>query len=160
MESVEVWMWAIAGLIIAGIVFIGGFKLIQNYVDNVEESQLSNSFNLLYSSATNVCYGGSNSREVKNLKFPYITKKIYAQDKAGFEEYGTELCYITKDAKNCADIELCNLSMSTLNLDEDTGVLYNIQKFLGKKRVAQIKFDIERVSYGEVKIDWEKQVVR
>ena len=160
MESVEVWMWIAAGVVIGGLIFIGSLKLLSNYTQNVEENQLQNNFNLLYSTIISVCTSGLGAREVKSFQFPYIANKIYVKDTEGFEDFGNFLCFDTKERDYCQTINLCNLTMNTIDIEDETSIFYSVQKFLGKKTVAQVKFNIAKVAFGAVNIDWTREVAK
>jgi hypothetical protein len=158
MESVETWMWLIAGIIIGSLMFVGGYKLLVKYVDNTEKSAVQDSFNMLSSTIASVCTGGSNNREVKSLAFPFSVDKIYVRDEEGLENYGKELCYDFTEKENCVSTGACSVTMNTINLQQKTGVFYNIQKFLGRKDVAKIRFTIKKEKAGEITADWKQEV--
>ncbi len=161
MESVEVWMWIIAGLIIGGIVFSGAYVFLSRYMAQQEVSQARESFNRLKYSVNTVCIGGSLDKEVDQYIFPYNVEKIYVIDEEGIEGEGNQLCMRIKDEESsCAKINLCTLKMSTLDLGEKTSIFYLIQKALGKKMVANIEFSIEKHDVKNIDINWTRKYVK
>jgi hypothetical protein len=158
MESVETWMWIIAGIIIGSLVFVGGYKMLVKYVEHTEESTVQDSFNLMSTTMKSVCSGGSNNREVKSLVFPFSVSKIYVRDEDGLENYGKELCYDFTEKENCIVPSTCAITMNTINLQQKTGVFYNVQKFLGRKDVAKIRLTVIKEKAGEITADWKQEV--
>ena len=71
---------------------------------------------------------------------------------------GNEICVDFKD-ETCEEVELCNLNMQTVDLREKSGLFYMIQKTLGKKKFANVEFNIEK-NYGEIDINWTRKYVR
>ncbi len=158
MESVETWMWIIAGIIIGSLVFVGGYRMLAKYVEHTEKSAIQDSFNGLSTTMKSVCSGGSYNREVKSLTFPFSVSKIYVRDEDGLENYGKELCYDFTEKENCVQPSACFVTMNTINLQQKTVVFYNIQKFLGRKDAARIRFTIRKEKAGEITAEWKQEV--
>ncbi|MBN1157268.1 hypothetical protein JXA85_06615 [Candidatus Woesearchaeota archaeon] len=158
MESVETWMWIIAGILIGSLVFVGGYKMLVKYVEHTEISTVQDSFNKMSTMMKSVCSGGSYNREVKSLAFPFSVSKIYVRDEDGLENYGRELCYDFTEKENCVVPSTCFVTMNTINLQQKTGIFYNVQKFLGKKDVARIRITVTKEKAGELTAVWTQEV--
>ena len=160
MESVEVWMWVIAGMVLGGIVFVGGFKLLGNYVHSTELSQAKESMNLLYGMTNNVCFGGRGEREVKSLVFPALVQRIWVQDDYAVEGKGKFLCYLLKDdGPACLDLKACDVEMDSISLVEKKSVFSAISKFLGKKKYHRFRFSVNKLDFDNVAIDAARELI-
>ena len=154
-------MWIIAGLLIGVIMFSGAYSFLSRYMAQQEVSQARESFNRLKYSISTVCIGGTMDREVSTYIFPYSVEKIYVFSQEGTEGEGNEICMKIKDEdSSCAEIKLCSLKMSTIELSEKTSVFYLIQKALGKKLVANIEFSIAKKDARNIELTWERKYVR
>ncbi len=160
MESVEVWMWVIAGLVLGGLVFVGGFKLMSSYVHSTEVAQAEKGINTLYTMVTNVCFGGRSAMEVRNIVFPPLVEKVYVKDKFGVEGFGKNLCYeLEKEEEFCLDLKACNVTMDTLRTKRKKGIFQAMQRFLGRKRFISVRFSLNKMDYSTVGINWSHTVI-
>jgi hypothetical protein len=161
MESIEIWMWIIAGLLLGGLIFTGSYTFFSRYMAQQEKSQAYDSFERLKLSVGNVCLGGSMDRYSGQFVFPYSVEKISVADDLGAEGAGGNICIKVKDEdERCLKIGLCTASMKTLDLSEKTSVFYMIQKALGKKMAANIEFSISKTSVREIELNWTRKYVR
>jgi hypothetical protein len=161
MESIEIWMWIIAGLLLGGLIFTGAYTFFSRYIAQQEKSQAYDSFEHLQLSIGNVCLGGSMDKFSGSFVFPYSVEKIYVADDSGVEGKGSNLCIKVQDEdERCLKIGICSASMKTLDLSEKTSVFYMIQKALGKKMAANIEFSISKTSVRDIEINWTRKYVR
>ena len=159
MESIEVWMWIIAGMIMAGLVFMGGFSLLSKYIYNTEKETTNNNFEALYSSINSVCFGGTYTREFKSYTFPFTVKKIYVEDSAGIEMFGKNLCFeYREESPICMTVKNCNVDMNSVYLEQKSGLFYHVQRSLGKKGAAKIHFNITKTKLGLVNVPWAREL--
>ncbi|MFH1591525.1 MAG: hypothetical protein ABIC95_06385 [archaeon] len=160
-ESVEVWMWVIAGMVIGSLIFVGGFKLLTNYVQSAESNQANENVNMLYSMITQVCFGGRGEREIDSLRFPSMIEKIYIEDEEGIENLGKNLCYDpVDDTPNCMDLKACTVMMNSISTKEKRGVFYAVEKFLGKRRPQQFRFRVQKKSVDVVEVNWTRELLK
>lgn len=160
MESVEVWMWVIAGLILGGIVFVGGFKLLGNYVHSTEVSIAAESSTLLYTMVNNVCFGGRGEREVKSLVFPSMVERIYVEDEFGVQGEGKLLCYdLENDEPTCLDLKACGITMDTISMAEEKTIFSAVAKFLGKKNYQRFRFSVNKEDFDDVSVTWKREIL-
>ena len=66
-ESVEVWMWVIAGLIIGTIVFGGSYMLFSHWIENNELKETKVNFELLTQSIVKTCNQGTDKLEISRF---------------------------------------------------------------------------------------------
>lgn len=161
MESVEVWMWIIAGLLIGALIFTGAYSLLSRYMKHQEINQAHESFNRLKYSINTVCIGGLYTKDTQEFIFPYSVERIFVRNNEGLEGKGKQICIKMYNSETeCSRIRLCNLSMSTLDLGERTSIFYLIQKALGKKMVANIEFSVYKEEPTMVQINWTRKYVK
>jgi len=161
MESVEIWMWIIAGLLLGGLIFSGAYTFFSRYMFQQEKNQAYDSFEQLHKSIGKVCLGGSMDRFTGSYIFPYSVEKIYVIDESGVEGSGSNLCIKVQDEdEHCLKTWLCPVSMKTLEISEKTSIFYMIQKALGKKMAANIEFSIGKTSVREIEVNWTRKYVR
>ncbi|MBU0757462.1 MAG: hypothetical protein KKF44_05325 [Nanoarchaeota archaeon] len=172
-ESVEVWMWVIAGLIIGGLIFVSGYTLLSRWIHNNELNQAHESFSMLKSSILNVCSIGTERQEIEEFVFPRVVKNITISD-VKFEEegIGNNLCImiegepryceiLDKEPNTCSN----NVTMQTLSFEEEKNLFSQIQKVLGDKKSAKIRFTISKF-YDDaaeaiiVKVQWKEEFVK
>jgi hypothetical protein len=157
MESVEVWMWLVAGVILGGIIFVSAFVFIGNYTSNMEYNQAQDSYNLLKDTINKVCQGGPYSQEVVSYVFPRVVNLVYSEDDNGIKGSGSNLCiHVQKDAPHCQKLQSCSITMQSINLQQKQSVLYFVQKALGKKKPTKIKFTVAKVGKSDINITWKK----
>ena len=161
METVEVWMWIIAGLLIGGIIFGTSYSLMSQHVKSQERLQAAESFNQLYELMNTVCLSGINALETRQIIFPYSVERVYIKDDNGMEEKGQILCYKFKDSDAvCKRLDLCSAKMSSIGLTEKTSLFYMIQKALGSKYVANIEFKVEKSGLKDLNVTWKRRYVK
>ena len=159
MESVEVWMWLIAGIMLGGIIFVTAFIFLGHYTHNVEVSQAQDSFAMLKTTVDNACLGGMYNQEIDTFVFPYVLEKIYAQDEHEIKGSGNELCIeIQGELPYCEQTQICTVNMKSVDIQREKSVFYLIQKAMGKRQPANIRFTVSKVNKTELNITW-KQVL-
>ncbi|MEM3370520.1 MAG: hypothetical protein QW471_02390 [Candidatus Woesearchaeota archaeon] len=161
MESVEIWMWIVAGLLLGGLLFGGAYTFFSRYLAQQEKNQAFENFEDLELSVSRVCLGGSYDKISKNYILPFSVEKLYVADEDGSEGSGNQLCLKLKEEDaHCLSIKLCSASMQAIDLSERTGLFYLIQKALGKKMVANIRFTIYKMGPRDVVINWTREYVK
>ncbi|MBN1386328.1 hypothetical protein JW968_05140 [Candidatus Woesearchaeota archaeon] len=156
MESVEVWMWTIAGLVIGIIVLTSAYVLLSKYTHNVEVNAVVENFQLVKASAENVCRGGRNAMETKVYTFPYIVNNITTKNSSNQVGEGRTFCITIKDeGEICEEFSLCNATMPVLDLTRKDSLFYLIQKAVGRGKKATVEFKVQKVGIQDVDIAWK-----
>lgn len=159
MESVEVWMWVIAGLVIGIIVFTAGYSFITRYMINVEKGQAADALTMLSQKIQNTCQSSLYSRESKNIIFPHIVQRVYVRTKDMDEGMGDYVCIdVQNELPECNELK-CAVTMNTINTASQTTTFYLIQKALGRSKASNIKFDISNTGSEQVSVDWKPQIL-
>ncbi|MBW2971145.1 hypothetical protein KY320_03220 [Candidatus Woesearchaeota archaeon] len=159
MESVEVWMWLIAGILLASIIFVTAFSLIAKYTANMEVSQADDSFQILQTTINNVCQGGPENQEINSLVFPYRMQQLFVQDEHEIKGTGNELCLeISGLPVRCEQLARCSAQMNSIDLEREISVFYLMDKALGKKAPAKIRFTVSKITADTVQILWQQVV--
>lgn len=152
-------MWLIAGVILGSLMFVSAFVFLSNYTRNIEISQADESFESLNQVIQRVCMGGPYSQEIESFVFPYITDRIFVQDQNKILGNGTELCMqVSELPLDCHEIRRCSLSMNTLDFEKTSGVFFFIQRGLGKKKPAKIKFKVSKIDTNTLNVSWQREV--
>ncbi|MBU0758216.1 MAG: hypothetical protein KKF44_09165 [Nanoarchaeota archaeon] len=145
MESVEVWMWIIAGLIIGSLIFVAGFSLLTRWIHNSEANKALESFSSLKSSilAVGSSYGESDE-EITLLVFPGLVENITIENKGKTRTEPKDLLCIKmkSNPKSCEEIEDSNYFMHPLQLYSQKSLFYLSEKARGKTPSSQITFKI------------------
>ncbi len=161
METVEVWMWIIAGLLIGAIIFGTAYSLMAHHMKSQEKLQAAEGFNQLYELMNTVCLSGIDAMETRQIIFPYSVERIYIKGNNDLEEEGKTLCYKFKDSDEaCKELKLCNAKMRTISLTEKTNLFYMVQKALGAKSVANIEFKVEKSGIKDLNVTWKRKYVK
>jgi len=151
MESVEVWMWVIAGLIISALILVGGFNMLIKFTQSNHVSTAQDNLILLKSNVDSVCIGGRNSQEIKSYIFPYIVNNITSVHSTFLKR--SKLCMeIDKEGRFCHDIDTCNISMPTLDLTREDTLFYKVRKALGSGEATKIEFTIKKTGSKRINI--------
>src|SRR3989344_5491685 len=119
MESVEVWMWVIAGLLVGALVFASGSALMSRYLNSQEIGTARSNFGWLTTTAEKMCRAGTFSQETRELILPQVTERITVEDDDKIEGAGKNICiYIRNiDSPQCYKVETCTLKMNSFILD-------------------------------------------
>ncbi|MBN1502442.1 hypothetical protein JW930_02780 [Candidatus Woesearchaeota archaeon] len=165
-ESVEVWMWIIAGLIIGSLIFVAGYTLLSHWVHNNEVNQAQQSFSSLVSSLLNVCNLGVDRQEISPYIFPKVVNNITAYNEST-DEYGkgNSLCIaIEGEGSYCENLKKleCNLPifMDAIEIRERKTLFSVVQKALGKPQSAKIRFNITKISSERsIFINWREEII-
>lgn len=148
-------MWLIAGVMLAGIIFISAFSMITKYTTNMEVSQAEDNFKLLKDTINSVCRGGPYSQEINKLTFPYRMQRLSVQDDHGIRGAGKNLCIeIMGLPESCVELDICETEMNSINLERETSVFYLIDKAFGKKKPATLQFTVAKVPPQKVNVTW------
>ena len=169
-ESVEVWMWLIAGMIIGSLIFVSGYSLLSHWIHNNEVNQATQNFGLLKSSIINVCSIGYGKQEIKSYVFPRSVNNITIKDE--YDNYG-EGHILCLDMKNeplqCSELDekpnSCkyNVTMDSLSFNEQKTLFSTIQKALGEEQASKIEFTISKEKVNgkyKIKISWKEKFIK
>src|SRR3989344_2916369 len=151
MESIEQWMWFIAGILITSILVVITFSLLSNHAEGLENGQARESFNLLTEYVQEVCMQGKNFKTTKNLIFPQIVKTIR------YDSSLDSICMTIQDQdEDCKKISVCDVTFNPpqISLIEETSFYGMIQKAIGKRDFADIKFEIIKDDYKTITVNW------
>ena len=161
MESVEVWMWVVAGLVIGSIVFSGGYIFLADYLQSSQINQAQKNFNSLVNSINFICSSGTGATDSKDIVFPFFVDKIFVRDETtNIEGNGRQVCIQLKNkGPECVSIDICKVNMGTIKVEEKTSIFNYIQEGLGKRNVADIKFNIQKESADNIKVEWKRQYI-
>lgn len=161
MESVEVWMWVIAGLLVGVIVLASGFLFLSKYIESAQINQAEKSASALANVADTVCLAGKNTKQTRNFYFPYIVRQIYLFDEEKNIKGRGKSLFIEFYNNKDFTIELeCSSQMKTISLDKESDFFYMIQDYLGENKVANVKFSITNLGDKRLNISWEKEMLR
>jgi len=151
MESVEVWMWVIAGLIIAALILTGGFNMLIKFTKSTHVSTAQDNLILLKSNIDSVCIGGRNSQEIKSYILPYIVNNMSTEPKT--TNALSKICLeIDTEGRFCHEIETCNVSMNLLDLTREDTLFYKVRKALGSGEATKIEFTIKKTGSKRINI--------
>ncbi|MGB9748615.1 MAG: hypothetical protein ACP5OZ_04635 [Candidatus Woesearchaeota archaeon] len=160
METVEVWMWLVAGLLVGSMIFITAYTLMGKHIRSQEILQAKENFAMLKQIIETTCLSGIEASETKQLIFPYRTEKIYVVDEQGVEEKGKKLCIkIENEADYCEEIKLCEVKMGSIIVPEKTNLFYLVQNAIGKKNVANIEFNVKKTGLNFITVTWKRKYV-
>ena len=159
MESVEVWMWTIAGLIFAGILITGSFKFLTYYTHNMDVKQAQESFNKLTQMTERVCGAGLGSAEAREIILPYVIANLSTTAREGV--YADRICMTLQDEKpSCYDFTYCNATMKPIDLTSSTSFFKLLQKAVSGPQVGAFKVRVEKTDYRNITISWTQTVVQ
>src|SRR3972149_2645280 len=103
MESIEQWMWFVAGILMTAIIVVSAFSLLSNHIKATEISQAKDSFSILAANVQEVCLQGKNFEMTKTLTFPNTVETIRADSGET-----RELCMkIKEESESCQEIGHC-----------------------------------------------------
>jgi len=158
MESVEIWMWVIAGLLFTGILLAGAYKFMSNYTRNADVKTAQESFAKMTTMADRVCAGGISASEEREIIFPYIVKNI---SMSGTGEFSDEICMTLGDEKpSCYIFDYCNASLTpkSIDLTQKTDFFRMIQTAISGAPVASFRVKAKKVDYRNVTISLQRIV--
>ena len=167
LESMEVWMWLIAGLILGGLIFSGGFYLLANWIHNKEVNLASDSYYMLKSSILNVCRIGLERQETEKYVFPRIVKNITISNGTDYGQ-GHILCMDIKDEKlNCEDLgDECSylIYMDSVSFENKESLFYVIKKATGQSQAVRLRFRLDKSlneisKEPEIHIAWDEEYI-
>ncbi len=159
METVEVWMWIIAGLLITSMILASSFSLVGRHLRSQARLDCADQFTKLYNMIGTQCIGGVGSSETKEFIIPFLMQKIYVKNESNAEGYGDILCYkIDNELPFCRKIKGCDVTMNTLGLSyEEGGLFSNIVRTLGRGKVSTVSFTVSKVSFYDVNVTWQRE---
>ncbi|MEK6968595.1 MAG: hypothetical protein AABX51_08270 [Nanoarchaeota archaeon] len=157
MESVEVWMWVIAGLLIGSIMFVAGSSLLARYLNSQDIGIARSNFNQIAEISKKICRLGIYSEETMTLRIPSVASKIAVVDKDLIEGQGNDIClWIRNQAgSQCEKIDTCETKMNSVVFEADQTPFYMIQRLTGAKQPAVITFKITKTGFDAVQITWK-----
>jgi len=151
MESVEVWMWIIAGLLISGLILVGGFNMISKYISSTQLTLAQDNLVLLKGNIENVCIGGRNSQEIKTYVLPYIVSNVSAINST--KTRPSKICLaIPGEGDFCHDLRTCNTTMDLLDISKKDSLYYKIRRALKGGEATNVEFTIKKVGRDKVNI--------
>jgi len=151
MESVEVWMWIIAGLLISGLILVGGFNMISKYIASNQLTLAQDNLVLLKGNIENVCIGGRNSQEIKSYVLPYIVSNVSATNAT--KTRLSEICLsIPGEGKFCHDIRTCNTTMRALDMSKKDSFYFKIRRALKGGEATNVEFTIKKTGRDRINI--------
>ncbi|NIA04284.1 MAG: hypothetical protein GWP09_02950 [Nitrospiraceae bacterium] len=157
METVEVWMWIIAGMVIASFILASSFTIVGKHLHNEEIMDCSTKFESLYNLLGTTCVGGEGSVQSEQIVIPFAMQKLYVKNESNVEGYGNILCYkVEGKLPFCKKLSYCKINMSTISLGEKTGLFSMISKTLGSNHVATIEFTVSKVSGDILNVSWRR----
>ncbi|MBN2422366.1 hypothetical protein JXB41_04000 [Candidatus Woesearchaeota archaeon] len=171
MESVEVWMWLIAGLIIGSLIFVSGYTLLSNWIRNNEVNDAMNSYSLLKSSIINVCSLGIERQEIESYIFPRIVNNITIENETDYGEGHVFCIDISGEPLYCEEIDeepnSCKhiIIMDTVSFDNEKSLFSVVQKALGENKAVKLKFNINKrfnddQNRTEIDISWKEEFIK
>ncbi|MFH0876110.1 MAG: hypothetical protein V1859_09310 [archaeon] len=151
-ESVEVWMWLVAGLVIGGLIFVSGYTLLSQWFHTKDIDKAMQNYAQLRDSLVTVCKVGSEHQEIKRFEFPRIVTNISIIDKPkNLIGQGSTLCMeIEGEDILCTQIDkepyTCKLPliMKTFDTQKKKGLFAMIDRALGDSQVSKIEFSISK----------------
>lgn len=163
-ESVEVWMWLIAGLVIGSLIFLSGYTLLSQWIKSNEINQVHRSYDSLKASIINTCAIGTDMQEIKSYVFPKRVNNITilneSNDALG---YGTSLCMdVSEEGLYCERLDkkpnscYVPLFMKNISFDRKDSLFYIVQKALGKAKASKIEFTITKYGRSNITINWSE----
>ncbi|MFH1398713.1 MAG: hypothetical protein ABIG95_01220 [Candidatus Woesearchaeota archaeon] len=157
MESVEVWMWLIAGVILGGIIFTSAFVFLTKNAYSMEVRQADESFDSLKSAIDLACMGGQFHQDIATYVFPTMTNKVYIRDQNNIKGEGDYLCIqVASEQPRCEQFAVCTAKMQTVDMQQKTGAFYFIQKTMGRTQPTKLRFTISKAEKGKLSVTWEK----
>jgi hypothetical protein len=156
MESVEVWMWMIAGLILGGLVMVGSYELLSYYTYHTEVNQAQSEFTKLTTTIDRVCLSGIGTSDVNEYVYPYSVANITVENETG---YNKEICIsMKKDIPYCYKIRTCmvNVSQGNIHFNDTKGFFYLVQKMQGKAKAGKFRIGVYKTGFGNVTMNWTR----
>ena len=111
MESVEIWLWIIAGLFIVGIIIVSGFKIINTYLTTELNNIIEEDLNRITNSIDKLCVSPKYSRETLEIRIPDTIRLMYISD-GETDGKGNIFCFEFNNKKYCKKTD-CTASMDT-----------------------------------------------
>jgi len=151
MESVEVWMWIIAGLLISGLILVGGFNMISKYIASTQLTLAQDNLVLLKGNIENVCIGGRNSQEIKSYVIPYIVSNI-SSDVSTATKPSRVCMAVPGEGEFCHEIRTCNTTLEFFDLSRKDTLFYKIRRALKGGEATNVEFTIKKLGRARVNI--------
>src|SRR3989344_7955876 len=157
MESVEVWMWVIAGLLIGSIMFVAGSSLLARYLHSQDIGLARSNFNQLSETTKKVCRLGIYSEETMTLRFSSAASKVAVVDKDLIEGEGSELCLWIKNQEGaqCEKVDTCITKMNSVVFEGDQSPQNILQRLIGSKQTSILTFKITKTGFDTMQITWK-----
>ncbi len=157
MESLEVWMWVIAGLLIGIILFIAGSSLLGRYLHSQDIGLSRSNFGQLADTVKKICRLGVYSEETVRLRFPSSADKIAVVDADKIEGEGKQLCLWIRgqEGVQCIDTDLCVTKMNTVVFEDDVTTQSLLQRITKGTEPSVFTFSVAKSSFDTVAISWK-----
>ncbi|MBD3203367.1 hypothetical protein GF327_03675 [Candidatus Woesearchaeota archaeon] len=155
-ESVEQWMWIIAGLAIATLIIIGGYSIISQLVADKQLKETMDTFNNLKNRIQDLCYRNKKSQEIHYMKISDIVKEISVRNSTTMRTgNGTMLCIEIEDKnRECQQLKNCVYDLVPIRFQKQQNIFSTIQKALGSSRSAKIAVLITKGTFDKVFVTW------
>ncbi len=157
METVEIWMWTIAGLIITSFILATAFSLVGKHIRSENILSCDRQFSKLYNTLQISCVGGEGSSQTENAIFPNIMETVYVKDSHNKLGRGNLICYKVRGEKTkCEKVEACNLTMEPLNFHFNNGLFSSLSRIFGRGDTYNVKFVISKINFTDIYINWTR----
>lgn len=163
----ELWVYVLAGLIIAGITLFASYHLLSSALELQQQQATLAEFQSLCSDVQTVCLQEVNNSILHSYAFPFELKLIFATQEARVPlkvyellkeqqlSTGSKVCLQLKGEEElrCKEL-LCNVTMPYLGvLPEQETFWIAVSKLLGKAPSWQFELLIKKVSATNVTIE-------
>lgn len=148
MESLEIWMWLVAGFVALAIIIPVFFNLINASIKNQEVNNALESLDRLSLQIKSACDSGFFSQTSLTLDFPISLGSIYTVK--NINGNNSEICLnFTGDKNNpyCNEIMNCIVSSNKIYPETDSRAYYLYSKLFHKPISYDYTFNITKRDY-------------
>ncbi|MBD3204318.1 hypothetical protein GF327_08550 [Candidatus Woesearchaeota archaeon] len=159
-ESIEQWMIIIAGFVIGGLVFVGGYKLISLQVKNNEINNIKDNFHRLKNVMQESCYSGKNSLNSDSFTFSSLVNNLSIKNSSNQKyESGDQLCInIQGTGEICEKLKNCYYIMETIDQTQNESILYLVNKILKRTKNINVNLFVKKSNVTKVCTTWKKKL--
>lgn len=148
MESLEIWMWVVAGFVALAIIIPVFFNLITASIKNQEANNALESLDRLSQQIKSACNSGFFSQTQMTLSFPFSLRSLYTVNNINGND--SEICINFIDNKNnpyCNEIRDCIVSFDKINPEIDSRAYFLYSKLFNKQISYYYTFNITKRNY-------------
>ncbi|MBI4439200.1 hypothetical protein HY640_04670 [Candidatus Woesearchaeota archaeon] len=156
MESVEVWMWVIAGVMIAGLILVGSYQFLSKYFYNADFESSRSELDRLVLSLNHVCSSGLGSKESLRLKLSDKVSRVFVRNSEGVEGSGRFVCMGFGSEGYCSEVRVCEASMRGIELEQKSSVLDFVYRTFGSRKSADFDFAIKKSELRKLSLEWQR----